>query len=139
MNWINIVLGIGCVSFFTSYIITLRKLIVIRESASQLVMISQIYKDLLDSKENITPEEFDTNREHFIKFLSDSRDWAFDYIESVQEGLKKFIQEVEPQLEYYNKYGAVIEGMAPPHDFALKKISKEFEQLKSLLPKEVND
>jgi hypothetical protein len=139
MTWTNIVLGLMCISFFTSYVITYRKLTVIRDSAAQLIMISQVYKDLLDSKTEVAPEEFDTNREHFIKFLSDSRDWAFDYIEKVQAGLKKFIQEVEPQLDYYNKYGGAVEGMMPPHDFALKKISKEFEELKTLLPEEAND
>jgi hypothetical protein len=29
--------------------------------------------------------------------------------------------------------------MVPPHDFALKKISKEFEDLKRLLPEETDD
>lgn len=81
----------------------------------------------------------DIHKENFIKFLSDSRDWAFDYIEEVQKGLANFIEEVEPHIEYYNAYGAAVEGMVAPHDKALKKISKEFEKLKSLLPEDKAD
>ena len=79
------------------------------------------------------------HKENFIKFLSDSRDWAYQYIEDVQNGLQKFIKEISPQLEYYNKYGSVIEGIIPSHDFTIKKISKEIEQLKKFLPESSND
>ena len=113
-------------SFAVAYFMSQRKLSMIKQAAMTLVLEAQ----------NISTQDIDTDRENFIKFLSDSREWAFEYIEQVQNGLKKFINEVEPQLEYYNKYGIVIEGMAPPHDFALKKISKEFEELKKLLPED---
>ena len=53
--------------------------------------------------------------------------------------MSKFIEEVEPQLKYYNSYGAVVEGTAAPHDKALKKISKEFDELKKMLPEESDD
>ena len=84
------------------------------------------------------PNKTDKDRanEDFLKFVSDSRDLAYEYIESVQAGLKKFIDEVEPQIDYYDKYGAAIEGMVSPHDFALKKISSEFKELKKLLPED---
>lgn len=78
----------------------------------------------------------DQANEDFLKFVSDSRDWAYQYIEEVQAGLKTFIDEVEPQIEYYDKYGAAVEGMVAPHDFALKKISSEFKKLKGLLPED---
>ena len=108
---------------------------------------AQLYKDYISIQELMSVEntsnalltDDDMHRENFIKFLSESRDWAFGYIEDVQSGLKKFIQEVEPQLEYYNKYGIVVDGMIPPHDFALKKISKEFDDLKKLLPEDSDD
>ena len=74
--------------------------------------------------------------EDFLKFVSDSRDWAYHYIEDVQAGLSSFINEVAPQIDYYNEYGAAVEGMIAPHDFALKKISSEFEKLKTLLPED---
>jgi hypothetical protein len=78
----------------------------------------------------------DQANEDFLKFISDSRDWAYQYIEEVQAGLKTFIDEVGPQIEYYDKYGPAVEGMVSPHDFALKKISSEFKELKKLLPED---
>jgi len=80
--------------------------------------------------------EKDQANEDFLKFISDSRDWAYQYIEEVQSGIKSFIDEVGPQIEYYDKYGAAVDGMISPHDFALKKISSEFKKLKSLLPED---
>lgn len=77
----------------------------------------------------------DQANEDFLKFISDSRDWAYQYIEEVQAGLKTFIDQVAPQIEHYDKYGAAVEGMVAPHDFALKKISLEFKELKKLMPK----
>jgi hypothetical protein len=88
----------------------------------------------IQHKENKTDKE--KANEDFLKFVSDSRDLAYEYIESVQAGLQKFIDEIEPQIDYYDKYGAAIEGMVSPHDFALKKISSEFKQLKKLLPED---
>jgi hypothetical protein len=76
----------------------------------------------------------DQFNEDFLKFVSDSRDWAYQYIEEVQSGLKLFIDEVGPQIEYYDKYGSAVDGMISPHDFALKKISGAYKELKKLLP-----
>jgi hypothetical protein len=85
---------------------------------------------------NINKTDKDQSNEDFLKFVSDSRDWAYQYIEEVQAGLKLFITEVAPQIDYYNKYGSAVDGMIAPHDFALKKISSEFEKLKTLLPED---
>jgi hypothetical protein len=119
-------------------ILTLSFCLAYYNSQKQLSVVKQaLMKVVLESPQN-NSEDIDVHKENFIKFLSDSREWAYEYIENVQGGLKKFIQEVEPQLQHYNKYGAAVEGMMPPHDFALKKITKEFEELKKLLPEEEN-
>jgi len=125
------------VSFLIAYLSVSHKLNVINKGFAQLFVAYNTLRDIVEGKPTKTEE--DIHKENFIKFLSDSRDWAFDYIEDVQKGLSRFIKEVEPQLEYYNEYGVVIEGMVPPHDFALRKISKEFEELKKLLPEETDD
>lgn len=132
-----VILSVMSVSFLIAYLSVSHKLNVINKGFAQLFVAYNTLKDIVEGKPTKTEE--DIHKENFIKFLSDSRDWAFDYIEDVQKGLFKFIEEVEPQLEYYNQYGVIIEGMAPPHDFALKKISKEFQELKKLLPEETDD
>ncbi len=134
MEILAIVLGIFALSFMIAYISVSRKLSAVSKGFAELFLTYTSLRDVVESKNNNTDENI--HKENFIKFLSDSREWAFGYIEEVQEGLKKFVDEVEPQLEYYNEYGVVVEGMIPPHDAALKKISKEFEELKKLLPEE---
>lgn len=75
----------------------------------------------------------ETGNESYIKFITESRDWAFQYIEEVQGKLKTFSEEIEPQLNYFNTYGRAV----PSHnDIALDVITKAFGELKTLLPEE---
>lgn len=131
-----VITSIMSVSFLISYLSVLSKLKSVSNGFSQLFI---SYNTLSESIQNKSSNDEDIHKENFIKFLSDSRDWAFDYIDDVQAGLKKFIDEVEPHIKYYNDYGIVIEGMFPPHDLAFKTISKEFDELKKFLPEETND
>ena len=79
----------------------------------------------------------EVHKENFIKFLSDSRDWAFTYIEDVQSELKKFIEEIEPEISYFNEYGDI--SSMQPNYYSLKKISEAYYQLAKLLPKEEDE
>jgi predicted nucleotide-binding protein (sugar kinase/HSP70/actin superfamily) len=86
---------------------------------------------LMSSK---TKLDNDAHQESFIKFLSDSRDSAFDYIQEVQSGISDFVSEVDPVINYFDEYGDIM-GMIPNYD-GMKKMSVEFKKLKKLLPKE---
>ena len=74
----------------------------------------------------------DSSSEAFLKFVSDSRDWAYQYIDEVQESLNKFITDIEPEIAYFDEYGVV--GNAYPHYHSMKKISSAYKELKKLLP-----
>ena len=128
-------LAILSISFLIAYVSALHKL---RETHKALEQVIMVYNTILEIDEP-SKQDIDIHKENFIKFLSDSREWAFSYIEEVQSGLKKFIDEIEPEITYYDNWGIVIEGMVSPHDKALKKISNEFKELKKLLPEETND
>jgi hypothetical protein len=96
---------------------------------SRIVILNKRNNDL--TKELLKLRE--TSNESYVKFITDSRDWAFQYIEEVQTGLKKFADEIEPQLNYFNTYGRTV----PSHnDIALDVITKSFSELKTLLPEE---
>ena len=73
------------------------------------------------------------NTEGFIKFLSDSRQWAFDYIEDVQKSLHNFDKRITKVIGYYSTYGSTIDG---PHIQMVKQVSDAYEELKSVLPKD---
>jgi len=102
----------------------------------KLYLASTSVQDLLDNP-SISNEvaDNDIHKENFIKFLSDSRDWAFEYIESVQSGLTDFNKEVGPLIEYFDKYGDVLSNQRPDYE-SMKKISKAYKELKKLLPEE---
>jgi hypothetical protein len=74
--------------------------------------------------------------EGFVKFLSDSRDWAFAYIEEVQTTLNKFVDEVGPDIEYYRTFGQAVES---PHNETLDKISRAYAELEKVLPNKKED
>lgn len=139
MDILLIVLAVFGLSFFIAYVYTAKQLRVTTQQLAESVLLYLATVDQSNQTQTASVDNEKSHNESFIKFLSDSRDWAFGYIEEVQNSLKSFINEVEPQIEHYNKYGIVIEGMAPPHDFALKKISKELDNLKKLLPEDIDD
>lgn len=72
--------------------------------------------------------------EDFLKFISDSRDWAYTYIEDVQESLNKFITDIEPEIMYFDEYSDLM--AAEPNYNSMKKISGAYKELKKLLPEE---
>ena len=93
---------------------------------------------IIAKKKNKELEKRLANREEianesYVKFLSDSRDWAYNYIEDVQDKLASFSNKIEPQLNYYNTYGQTVQG---PHIILVKEISKAYEELKSVLPQD---
>ena len=141
MDILSIVLGIFAISFAVAYVTSIIRIKKMTEAFAQVLIaqtqLEKAYENYVKTKN--ASSDLDVHTQNFIKFLSDSRDWAYQYIEDVQGGLKKFMEEVSPQLDYYNNYGVVVEGMLPPHDFALKKISKEVEELKRFLPEESSD
>ena len=86
----------------------------------------------IEHKENKTDKE--KANEDFLKFVSDSRDWAYQYIEDVQASLNKFTNDIEPEIAYFDEYGIV--GSAFPHYHSMKKISGAYKELKKLLPED---
>jgi hypothetical protein len=65
----------------------------------------------------------------FNKFISESRDWAFSYIESAQKSIKDFIVKTGPDIEYLKEY-------KPPiiSEDAIDRLVLSYEDLKKLLP-----
>jgi hypothetical protein len=123
------------VCFAASYIIVLKQSIKIKRDVSKLFIEKTLLQEYVESTKSIIDEknfQDSVHKENFIKFLSDSRDWAYKYIEDVQEGLLTFVNGIEPEISYFDEYGEV--GSAYPHYYSMKKISQEYKELKKLLP-----
>jgi hypothetical protein len=135
-NIIITILGSSMLCFVVAYVVTLRKFISSQKLAGKLYVdnftLEEYIKTINNAKEDKTDQQI--HQENFLKFLSDSRDWAFNYIEEVQSGLNKFISDIEPEINYFKEYGDLM--AMQPNYYSLKKISQAYEELKKLLPKE---
>jgi len=131
MTSLYIILGVLAVIPSIISIFLLMKILKLRDAIKTLsVAYSKI--ESLSSLKNNDDLNNDVHKENFIKFLSDSRDWAYAYIEDIQEGVSNFVNEIEPEIAYFDEYGLV--GDAYPHYHSMKKISSEYKELKKLLP-----
>jgi hypothetical protein len=60
-----------------------------QDLASQLVQCAVTNIDLKEAMSRLKDEKELGENDGFVKFLSDSRDWAFEYIENVQSSIVK--------------------------------------------------
>lgn len=110
----------------------------LRSKYQQLFIDMMILEKLVnESEESKIKNDESVHKENFIKFLSDSRDWAYKYIEDVQSGLNNFIINIEPEIKYFKEFGGVL-GTTAPNYYSMKKITEEYEKLKLLLPMDEN-
>jgi len=116
-----------------SVFILIHKVVKLRKVTKALSLSYKKLSDMIASRP-ISVADDEAHKENFIKFLSDSRDWAFEYIEDVQSGLNKFVSDIEPEINYFKEYGDI--GSMQPNYYSLKKITEAYEELKNLLPKE---
>jgi hypothetical protein len=111
--------------FLSLYLVQIKKNRAILANTLKLL----IMQESLNSENKTDKEQAD---EAFLKFVSDSRDWAYQYIDEAQESLNKFITDIEPEIAYFDEYG--IASSAYPHYYSMKKISGAYKELKKLLP-----
>jgi hypothetical protein len=74
-------------------------------------------------------------QEGFINFLNQSRESAFEYIESVQNTLGNVLTDLSPIVEFHEKYGAIFDTDTRNQ---MQVVSNSFRELKKLIPEEVN-
>jgi hypothetical protein len=121
-----VILSVIFISFVISTIVLKKK------NTNLTASIITILLENANNKSASEDKNLNTN-EGFVKFLSDSRDWAFAYIEEVQSVLGKFISEVGPEIEYYRNFGQAVDS---PNNESLDKISNAYSELEKVLPKD---
>jgi len=131
-NIIFIVLGTFVISFAIAYVSVLTKLSKITQEFAKLYISNQSLQEFIEKNNIEFKNDSEIHQENFIKFLSDSRDWAFTYIEDVQKGLESFMLNVEPELINFNEYKDNYKE-TEYYNFMLK-ILKEYDNLKKLMP-----
>jgi DNA repair exonuclease SbcCD ATPase subunit len=86
------------------------------------------YSKALQEIENMKLEKSDD----FVKFLSDSRDWAFTYIEDAQVKISEFDKQIQEIAEWNRTYGSVVGDT--PHNSKIEEINLAYDKIRSLLP-----
>jgi hypothetical protein len=72
--------------------------------------------------------------EEFMQFMISSREYAFTYIEAVQDALNEYKKVMEPKIAYHKSYGMVL---GETRDWQnMEDISKAYETLMDVLPKD---
>lgn len=136
-NIIILVLSTFSSMFFVAYIITLKTLMKTKKLLTKEMLDNFTMLQLLEDAKPKEQTDSEVHNENFIKFLSDSRDWAFQYIEDVQSGLAEFVDSIEKDIEYFDNFGDVLSTNRPDY-WALKRVSEAYKKLKKLLPEDTD-
>lgn len=116
-------------SFLTINILKLKK---INKELTLALAQTIVNKNILSEKIKQNEEYRVESSNEFTAFLSQSRDWAFQYIEEVQENINAMVVEVQKDVDYFNKYG-ILSDQYPNYDL-VKKFIVHYEILKGMLP-----
>jgi hypothetical protein len=122
-------------SFAFAYVLSLFKINKINKSFTKLLISYKSLQDFVDNNNIEFKNQDDIHKENFIKFLSDSRDWSFSYIEEVQNKINKMITDLKPDVEYFEKFESLYDGH--PSYPMLTNFVKSYKELQDLLPEEL--
>jgi len=120
MNVLSIIFALIAIISTTAYVFS-------------FIKIKNMSNDLLIVKD-LSSDGIDIHTKNFIKFLSDSREMAFNYIDNAQDQIKNFIDIADKEFAFFDSYGSLTSEY--PHYETMKIISEEYKKLKSLLPAE---
>jgi len=101
-----------------------------------IFMLSQSLLDLEGIKKNsfANNDQKETEKDHLILFLSETRDIAFEEIEKVQNAIREFTDIADIHFGYFDQYGILTDGY--PHYESMKILSEEYKKLKKFIPEE---
>jgi hypothetical protein len=119
-----IVLSVLSITFFFLFYIQKKKNIQILAQTIELLMMQE-------ENQKHTKTEKEQFNEDFLKFISDSREYAFKYIEVTQNKVNSFINDVGPVIDY-------LEAYAPPVLAETQRISlvDGYKIIKTILPED---
>lgn len=120
--------------FIVAYSTAFVKISKLSKECSKLIIDNTALSKIIDEGLSKYKDDQEVHKENFIKFLSESRDWAFTYIEEVQSGLEEFVNDIEPEINYFKEYGDIVS--MHPNYYSLKKITEAYDKLAKLLPEE---
>jgi hypothetical protein len=101
MFFINVVAFVYLLSVTVK--LRIKNISLINENLEVYIRNSILTKELKDRLEQADIQSLASN-DDFLKFVSQSRDWAFEYIESTQENIYEFVTKAGPVIEYLDEF-----------------------------------
>jgi hypothetical protein len=99
---------------------------------------SQLDQNILQQKlAQINEDKRLLESEEFMQFLTSSREYAFEYIEAVQEAITEYNSVLEPIINYHKTYGMALGMESVPYN-NLEKIAKAHDALMEIMPSDPN-
>ena len=99
-------------SLSVAYLVLFDKLKKCNLALTKLFLENEGLKEVIFQNKSIDSQSEDgIHKENFIKFLSDSRDWAFEYIETSQKTIKEVSEELKSQG--FNDYSEKLMELLP--------------------------
>ena len=132
-NIFIVILSTLTVSFAIAYSVTLYRITKINQAFTKLLLSHESLQEFI-AKNNVEfKNDSDIHKENFIKFLSDSRDWAYQYIEDVQKSIDSIVEKTADTVKYHKDFGSLA---IEPYATQINILVDAVEELKTLLPKE---
>ena len=132
-NIFIVILSTLTVSFAIAYSVTLYRITKINQAFTKLLLSHESLQEFI-AKNNVEfKNDSDIHKENFIKFLSDSRDWAYQYIEDVQKSIDNIVEKTADTVRYHKDFGSLA---IEPYATQITILVDAVEELKTLLPKE---
>lgn len=118
--------GLTVVYIRTRMLLTKAVGMIVDLGTEKTLLLNQI-SNLYDEKQSKELEK----SEDFLKFVTQSRDWAFEYIENAQSVIGVFVNNVDEVINNTNSKSSKAEYIQ-----ALDKINQAYKEVKELLPQD---
>lgn len=102
-----------------------------------LFLLAQLSLDNDAIKKNL-PSSEDIEKDHFIKFLSETRDNSYIFIQEFQDEIKNLKQDLDDEVKYFEKFGSLAEPYEVHHSMSVKFV-EHYKKLLKFLPEEETD
>lgn len=97
-----------------------------------LFLLTQLKLDNEAIKKNLLSSQ-DVEKDHLIKFLSETRESSYIFIEEFQQELKNFKEDLESHVEHFDKFG-ILSKYNDVHFDMSKKFVEHYKKLIKFLP-----
>lgn len=134
MDWINLSIFILFILLFAVFVFDSVRLRLVNKKIFNSLAQAEIDKGIISDKLNKTILEHSAEKsDGFLRFMEDSREDAYRYIEETQEAIKVFDEEIGPVVKYYKDTGR---STTRKISELLQKISMAYDIIMTLMPEE---